>query len=475
MLLLLLFAYFAHNATQALTIPLEREYRSDTLFPRLGDQYFDDRTVWSIVWSCLATLFACSWVAVHPNVPRATDSGALILGRRLAMMGYMLLAPEVVILWAARQFFIAKEITVEHQGKGAQPTAIYQICDSPVTIAREWTKAHGFFVIMGGFALHDADKSFLRVLDENTLKELDKEGEIEWPTITEKEIQDRSKADIFSKGIVLVQTTWFIVQCVSRFATKLAVTELEVVTLAFAVLNGITYWLWWDKPSDVRCAVPVYLKSAGKSSNSKVFKARRQRDTSISPSTKGFFSSLVVSFRDRRNKHGLILAILYTLFWVPIRVTIINPLEEVGSGEIPENDVTRVPTFYSPIEKKVLGVRPTFWALLGVTALFGAIHFIPWSFIFPTTAERWLWRISAILITCGPLLFVFLSLIIFWFTDSILENSISKALFILVYSILIAAYIISRIILLVLPLMLLRNLPPTALHELKWSEFFPHI
>ena len=129
MILLLLFAYFAHNATQALTIPLEREYQSDALFPRLGDHYFDDRTIWSIVWSCLATLFACSWVAVHPNVPRATDSEALILGRRLAMMGYMLLAPELVIFWAARQHFSAKEITVEHQGKGAQPTAIYQICD----------------------------------------------------------------------------------------------------------------------------------------------------------------------------------------------------------------------------------------------------------------------------------------------------------------------------------------------------------
>jgi len=129
MLLLLLFAYFAHNATQALTIPLEREYQSEALFQRLGDQYFDDRTVWSIVWSCLATLFACSWAAVHPNVPQATDSEGLILGRRLATMGYMLLAPELVIMWAARQNFSAKEIAVKHQGKGAQPAAIYQICD----------------------------------------------------------------------------------------------------------------------------------------------------------------------------------------------------------------------------------------------------------------------------------------------------------------------------------------------------------
>jgi len=69
---------------------------------------------------------------------------------------------------------------------------------------------------MGGFALHDPDKSFLRVLDERTLEELDMAGDIEWPTITKKEIQDRSKADIFSKGIVLVQTTWFIVQCIGR-------------------------------------------------------------------------------------------------------------------------------------------------------------------------------------------------------------------------------------------------------------------
>jgi len=125
MILLLLFAYFAHNATQALTIPLEREYQSDTLFPRLGDQYTDDRTVWSIVWSCLATLFACSWVAVHPNVPRATDSEALILGRRLATMGYMLLAPEVVIYWAAQQHFSAKEIAVKHRCEGMQATAAY--------------------------------------------------------------------------------------------------------------------------------------------------------------------------------------------------------------------------------------------------------------------------------------------------------------------------------------------------------------
>ena len=118
MFLLLLFLYCVHNSIQGLTIPLECISQSGALYPRLGDQYFDDRTVWSIVWSCLATLFACGWVAVHPNVPSAKDGEARILGRRLVTMGWMLLAPELVIYWAAKQHFSAKEVVVKHQGEG---------------------------------------------------------------------------------------------------------------------------------------------------------------------------------------------------------------------------------------------------------------------------------------------------------------------------------------------------------------------
>jgi len=340
---------------------------------------------------------------------------------------------------------------------------------------------------MGGFSLHDADKSFLRVLDEETLEELYRAGQIEWPNITKKEIQDRSKADIFSKGIVLIQTTWFVVQCISRFATKLTVTELEVVTLAFAVLNGITYWLWWDKPSDVRCAVPIYLKSA-ESSNPKVSKARQQRDTSRSSP-----SNFLAPFERKRDEHGLFFAIVYTLLWAPIKV-VLDPLSFMmgrDGGEIPDNDITRVPTFYSPVEEaEALGFAPSFWTMIGVVGLFGAIHFIPWSFTFPNASERWLWRASAILITGGPLFPMFLGIIAEWalasilssFWESIVDSIEDSILYPILKSLLgfmifipIAAYIGSRMILLILPFMLLRNLPPAALQELKWSEFFPHI
>lgn len=57
--------------------------------------------------------------------------------------------------------------------------------------------------------------------------------------VSEKEIQDRSKSDGLSKALVVVQTTWFIAQCISRKVQGFTITEIELVTVAFAFLNGI--------------------------------------------------------------------------------------------------------------------------------------------------------------------------------------------------------------------------------------------
>jgi len=79
-------------------------------------------------------------------------------------------------------------------------------------------------------------------------------GEID---ITKEAIEDKSKGDILSKGFAILQTGWFILQCIARKIQHLPVTELEVVTLGFAILNFATYRLWWNKPLDVRDPFPV--------------------------------------------------------------------------------------------------------------------------------------------------------------------------------------------------------------------------
>ena len=84
-------------------------------------------------------------------------------------------------------------------------------------------------------------------------------GKIEFPTVTREEIEDRSKADGFSKTIALVQTLWFVAQCLARRAQHLDLTLVELTTLSLAVFNGVMYFLWWHKSLDVRCPFRVYL------------------------------------------------------------------------------------------------------------------------------------------------------------------------------------------------------------------------
>ncbi|KAF8064243.1 hypothetical protein FPV67DRAFT_210971 [Lyophyllum atratum] len=63
-------------------------------------------------------------------------------------------------------------------------------------------------------------------------------------------------------SLVLLQVTWFILQFLARIIQHLPITELEVATLAFAVVNFMIYFCWWNKPLDVQCSIKVKVESA---------------------------------------------------------------------------------------------------------------------------------------------------------------------------------------------------------------------
>ena len=97
------------------------------------------------------------------------------------------------------------------------------------------------------------------VLSPKRFSELLTAGKIEFPNVTKEEIKDRSKTDGFSKTIALGQTLWFVAQCIARRDQHFDLTPVELLTLSLAVLNGVMYFLWWNKPMDVRCPIRVYL------------------------------------------------------------------------------------------------------------------------------------------------------------------------------------------------------------------------
>lgn len=91
----------------------------------------------------------------------------------------------------------------------------------------------------------------------NMFKDYLRAGRINFPTISEDEINDRSKGDALSKGIALLQLTWFIIQIMTRATQGLAISELELSTAALAGLKSVMYIFWWCKPRDVRFPVVI--------------------------------------------------------------------------------------------------------------------------------------------------------------------------------------------------------------------------
>ncbi|KAJ7669741.1 hypothetical protein B0H14DRAFT_3072023 [Mycena olivaceomarginata] len=127
LLLLSLLHLIAPNCLVSGHSPLSREQ------PIYSDPDIDSRTLFNIVSGCLATVFACTWVTVHPNVPGPNQGKLALAWRRLGLMLVGIIAPELIAGFAARQFLDARWFSNKY---GVSIT-------------------HGFFFAMGGFVSAD--------------------------------------------------------------------------------------------------------------------------------------------------------------------------------------------------------------------------------------------------------------------------------------------------------------------------------
>ena len=356
----------------------------------------------------------------------------------------------------------------------------------------------------------------IETLQMYRLEALKKENKIIWPDITKDQIEDRSKGDVFSKGFAVVQTTWFIIQIIARGAYGLAITELELATVAFAFLNGILYFLWWDKPLDVACPLPVYqipssnptqesamqpgdsgygeisdhkmspMLSSSSSMPDSDLKSLGYEDDGFSEegdlSAKKLKSNGPSQASQPKPLHHLgpvqrfskrvmdTVLLPPRMFWQPVKLM-------ATQYHIPDSDTIRplsVPTFYAPCQVNFV-VPVVIGMCVGIT--FGGIHCIAWSFSFLSIEEKWMWRVSALAITGIPLLAAFIV--------SIVTNAFGiMGSFRFIFEALMGGwietfcavlYFISRLFLLILPLVALRRLPHKALLDMNWSSFLPHI
>ena len=318
----------------------------------------------------------------------------------------------------------------------------YQFNYSNPSLEAQWSTTHCFFIIMGGFHLFERisektsnndgrvsreDDKPLHPLQESELQESDKYESFIMPT--KAEVKDRGKSDWLAKSLVLLQTSWFVIQCMARAVEHLPITHLEIVTLAYATMNFVIYIFWWNKPLNVNRPVRVFRKS----------ETPPQNNEPISEERKLTWKAIGKG--------------LEKILWLIIGAQ---------DDDVNLSHEDRVPRFWADDRRGDCALVAD-CIVLGVGVCFGAIHCIAWFFSFPTHMELLTWRISSVTITVVP---IYILLMLMGFSHAVnYFGPLSGGVL----------YILGRAVTLVLAFTSLRDLPPGAYETVRWTTFMPHV
>ncbi|KAF7984854.1 hypothetical protein HWV62_10815 [Athelia sp. TMB] len=477
------------------------------------------RTLVGLVQSCILTILACVWFAVHRNVPapkvvRPRHPNFLVrtglsvwnkvLDQREAVTVFVvtLLVPEWVLAWALRQWLIAGRLVAELEEARAQANeehktimpevrdAEKEVGESAETVMNNetlagvsmhsehnqlvprhfasqskfatrqckeqcgkcvlhcsmedeqksesdqlaiakrvakanevWAKIHAFFIIMGGYQFYGENGPICPVSTHDAV-ELVRRGHLVAPS--SDELANQSKGDALSKGVAILQTLWFMMQCIARRIEHLPLTNLEVMTLAYTVITVAMYVVWWDKPLNVSCAIRVPEESM-----------------------------------EKRND------LEYESLWERVFAYVAG----LQDRYVDLSRCTRVPTFWAADRTGSALIADTIALLVAI--VFGAVHCIAWSYPFQSHLEQQLWRASAVAITAVPA-----TLALGFAVAALLEHYTGLNI-VTVLSIFCVPlgpmYIAARIILILISFTSLRLLPASAYYTVQWTTYVPHI
>ncbi|KAL5045595.1 hypothetical protein BDW71DRAFT_208138 [Aspergillus fruticulosus] len=370
--------------------------------PALQGWTFNDnsRSSWDIVWTCLTTIFACTWTVLHMPVPRRNSSESLVLARKLTIWTIALFAPEQIVLIASDEFWRVWSLRVRCNGAqvesdrrtGEPDSWLYRRTKPLAEVAlaaggedRElnlhpvpahWTLAQCWCVQMDGVTL-ETDDGWIFCVGADQMTAFIEAGVIRCSDFTEREIKDRAKADTLAKTFTVCQSTWVTANIVARAGYDLPITPFEFSTLSYVACAIMAYACWWYKPQDM--AVPIAIP------------LRYTRDA---------IPADIRKVTDARPN-----------CWVHRHV--IPPSEGIGTGfafigsKYQQGAVDEPASGIKTRGYRGLSLREEWWlnTFAGFAAfLFCGIHVAAWNFAFPTHAEAIAWRVFSLVALGMPVI-----------------------------------------------------------------------
>lgn len=474
--------------------------------PRLGWTYGPDgRGTLDIIWSCIITMFLCSWSILCLNVPGPKESRFQVFWRKLSLTALGVLCPELTFSFAYGQWLQARQSVQDfnHASPGDSSALHKQstwqsiqgifTCTGLISenhSAKRWTMKEAYFAEMGGFRLRTSDFAAFP-LDAKQVHYLVSNGYMNLPTLDERVIEDKNKVDGLLRAITLCQISWFLINVIGRWVQRLAVTTFELTTVSFILCSSMTAFLWWRKPADVY--LPVNIDSD--ISISDILQAEDQTLTAWNRTPLDFVNREEWWWSKCWSNFVNILRILRLSFGSDVR-----PIDRIADTQV-----------------KVIS-RGNQWIIGLLTYFYLAVLFAGWKHDFLTSVEQTLWRAACgIMVGSVTILLIALELSTFWkkypfpegikaklfgrelqtekprrgrqmlrqlnrALDHVRNNSATKdpefyipIKFILPIYVTAVFYCHARTYVFVADIIELRSLPASAYATVDWQKFWPHL
>lgn len=363
-------------------VTLATTFHPNCTIPPEGTRYVAEpnvRSTLSILWNALYTIFVCTWVIQHLNVPPQEPEVHFLKSfwrsfwSQLKWMLVTIMLPEYLVGKAfgdyvdVRRFKRSEHIT-------------------------SWTVTHAYYCNSGGFLLDFPSKDEPIAINTAQLRYLlDKKAINSTPTITEAEIKEKGQGDFFAKLLAVLQLIWLVMQLITRKTLNLRPTKIEITALSFAVCSLVTYTLWFWKPQSPK--IPTYISliretkdwdNKSLSEKSKEFQAEVNRETwlywrliSLVPAS--FFTQSLFPSMDIREPAKTLRNDIYN-----------------SNSELLRFEHGRVDLYGKKVDYWNMSGEDMGFILGGV--ILGACHCIAWNFDFPTPIERTFWRVASIIV-----------------------------------------------------------------------------